>query len=310
MEALVEQLAEYFIMMAMGAVLVKAGIVRSEESGTLSAVAVYLVLPCVIIEAFQIDCTPEKIRGLVLAFAAAIGVHAFLALFIHVCEKPFRLNAIEKSSIMYTNSGNMIIPLITAMMGNDWVLYSSAFITVQLVLIWTHCRMMLCEDERFDIKKILLNINVIAIIVGILLFAFKIHIPGVVSNVLSSVGAMLAPMGMLILGMLFVSLDFRKIFADKRVYVITAFRMVVTPVIILALLKVSGICDLVPDGGKILLITYLASIMPVSTSITQLAQVYGKDVEYASALNMMTTAVSIVTIPVLTFLYEVVFGLG
>ena len=74
---------------------------------------------------------------------------------------------------MYTNSGNMIIPLITAMMGNDWVLYSSAFITVQLVLIWTHCRMMLCEDERFDIKKILLNINVIAIIVGILLFAFN-----------------------------------------------------------------------------------------------------------------------------------------
>ena len=65
-----------------------------------------------------------------------------------------------------------------------------------------------------------------------------------------------------------------------------------------------------PDGGKILLITYLASITPVSTSITQLAQVYGKDVEYASALNMMTTAVSIVTIPVLTFLYEVVFGLG
>lgn len=39
MEALFEQLVEYFIMMAMGAVLVKAGIVRSEESGTLSAVA-------------------------------------------------------------------------------------------------------------------------------------------------------------------------------------------------------------------------------------------------------------------------------
>ena len=52
---LTEQLTVLFLMMGCGFVLVKTTIVKSRDSKTLSLISVYLIMPCVIINAFQID---------------------------------------------------------------------------------------------------------------------------------------------------------------------------------------------------------------------------------------------------------------
>ena len=52
---LMEQIVELFIMIFMGFAIVKAGIVKDEESKVLSKIVLYLVIPCVIVNAFQVD---------------------------------------------------------------------------------------------------------------------------------------------------------------------------------------------------------------------------------------------------------------
>ena len=52
---LMEQIVELFIMILMGFIIVKAGIVKDEDSKVLSKVVLYLIIPCVIINAFQVD---------------------------------------------------------------------------------------------------------------------------------------------------------------------------------------------------------------------------------------------------------------
>ena len=42
------------------------------------------------------------------------------------------LDAVEKASMIYSNAGNLIIPIVTAVLGKEWVIYSSAFLSVQL----------------------------------------------------------------------------------------------------------------------------------------------------------------------------------
>ena len=299
-----EQLVSYFIFMAIGFLLVKIHILKSSDSNILSKITVYLILPCTIIQAFQIESTPEKTKGLVLAFAVAIGVHIISIAFIWVLGKIFHMNGVEKASIIYTNSGNMIIPLITAMFGDEWVLYSSAFIAVQLIFLWTHGKAVICEDKSLNIKKILLNINVIAIVIGIVLYAADIQLPDIVHTVMSSASAMLMPAGMLVLGMLFTELDWKKTFTDKRLYLMTALRMVVLPALILALITILHLENLVTDGKTIMLISFLAMLTPVAVTVTQITQVYGKDANEAGALNLMTTIVSIGTIPLFVWLYQ------
>ena len=52
---LMEQIIELFIMILMGFIIVKAGIVKDEDSKVLSKIVLYLIIPCVIINAFQVD---------------------------------------------------------------------------------------------------------------------------------------------------------------------------------------------------------------------------------------------------------------
>ncbi|MEI3347630.1 MAG: hypothetical protein V8R55_04270 [Dysosmobacter sp.] len=76
------------------------------------------------------------------------------------------------------------------------------------------------------------------------------------------------------------------------------------PLALLCLLKFSGIASLVPGGATILLISFLAASAPAASTVTQMAQVYGSDSDYAGAVNVPTTLLCIVTMPLLVALYQ------
>ena len=83
-------------------------------------------------------------------------------------------------------------------------------------------------------------------------------------------------------------------------------RLIAVPAVALLLLKVSGLVNGSPDGKKLLLIVFLAVITPSASTITQMCQVYGNDSQYASAINVMTTLFSIVTMPLMVLLFQMI----
>lgn len=302
---LMKQISELFLIMVMGFLLVKTHLLKAEESKSLSIVAIYLVTPCVIINAFQVKYTESIRNGLILAFVASVLIHMALLILVKAFEKIFHLDAIEKASIVYSNAANLIIPIVISILGKEWVIFSSAFIVVQLILFWTHGRMVLCEEKKIDLKKILLNINIIAIFFGILLFVTRFQIPDIISQTLDSVSAMIGPICMVVAGMLIGNMSFKQIFVYKRIYIVTFLKMILCPIIILFLLKYSGMMNLLPDAKMILLISLLATIAPSASSVTQMAQIYDKNGEYASVINAVTTIVCIITMPIMVWLYQV-----
>ena len=70
------------------------------------------------------------------------------------------------------------------------------------------------------------------------------------------------------------------------------------------LLGYSGLASLVPDGESILLISLLAASAPAASNVTQIAQVYGHEGDYASAINVVTTLLCIFTMPLMVALYQ------
>ena len=157
---LMEEIAKLFAIMIMGYVVVKAGLMKASESKSVSVILVYLVIPCVIINAFQVEYTPEIQKGLLLACAAAVAVHILFLGVTAMLKGVLKLDIIERATVIYPNAGILVIPLVQKLLGQEYVIYSSAFITVQLILLWTHCKNMLCEEEKPDWKKILLNIKI------------------------------------------------------------------------------------------------------------------------------------------------------
>ena len=82
-------------------------------------------------------------------------------------------------------------------------------------------------------------------------------------------------------------------------------RLLVCPLVILLMIGMSRAYLLMPDARTILFISFLACTAPASATITQMAQIYERDAEYAGAINIVTTLFCLLTMPVMTELYWV-----
>lgn len=302
---LMNQIIQLFIMIFMGFIIVKAKLLKAEDSKILSVIVLYLIIPCVIINAFQVDYTPQTVKGLLIALAGSVMTQVILLIVVSILGRVFHLNEVEVASIYYSNSGNLIVPIVTFILGKEWVLYGCVFMSVQLVFIWTHCKKIISRESTYDWRKIVLNINMISIAIGIVLFLTRIHLPAIINNTLSAVGSMIGPASMIVTGMLFAGMDFKQIFANKRVYFVSFFRLIIVPVIALFLIKCSQLSTFSSNGNKLMMIVFLAIITPSASTVTQMCQVYGNDSQYASAINVVTTLLAIITMPLMVMLFQI-----
>lgn len=300
---LFKQILSMFLMILLGFILVKQKILKSQDSRILSVILLYLVMPCVILNAFQVDYSDDTMLGLLFAGGVAVVMHIIMLTVTAILGKVFHLTEVERASVIYSNAGNLIVPIVTAILGSEWVIYSSAYLIVQTILIWTHGKSLLSGEKGADLKKIVTNTNLIAIAVGVVLFASGLRLPSVLAQTVSSVGNMVAPASMFITGMLIAGMDWTDIFGKKRTYAIVFLRMIFFPAIMLVLMRFCvGIAPM-ENAQTVLIITLLACCTPPASTVTQMAQVYHRDAEYASAVNVISTLLCIVTMPVVVALY-------
>ena len=268
---LFEQILEMFIMLLMGFLLVKKRILKVSDSKILSVILLYLAIPCAILSAFQAEFDKGLIKGLLLALCSAVLCHIILLAGSKILGKTMRLTAVEKVSVVYSNSSNLIIPIVTAILGEEWVVYSTAYQAVQLLLLWTHGKTLLSGQKKLDwqaIKKIVWNGNLLAVFVGIIMF-----------------------------------MNWKQLFCNCRAYQVVILRMIGFPTAVLLLFR---FLKIILEGGRtetVLLISFLAAITPPATAVIQMSQVYGRDSEYAGVLNVLSTFLCIITMPVFTLLY-------
>lgn len=302
---LMQQICQLFIMIFFGFLLVRRNILKAEDSQILSKVLLFVISPCAILNSFAIEFTQDKLIGLALAFLGAFIVHLIYIPLAQLLSKIFGFAPIEKATIIYSNSGNLIIPLVGAILGKEWVLYTSGYMVIQTILLWTHCKSLVCNEKQLDLKKIILNINIIAIVVGLCVFFFQIKIPTLFLDTIDTVGSMMGPTAMIVIGMLIGQMNFKDIFSQKRTYVICFMRLVAFPLIVVLIFKISSLTAISPDANQVFLITILAASAPAAATITQFAQLYNKHPGYASVMNVMSVVFSIITMPVIVMLYQI-----
>lgn len=267
------QILKLFLMILMGYLIVKTGVLPVSASTVLSMLTLFLIVPCSILDAYQIDRTPERAAGLLTAFATALVIHFLLLFFGGVLRKLFRLDPVEQATAMYSNSGNMIIPIITAMLGRQWVIYCSAFMAVQIFFFWTHLKMLLCGERKPDWKKVVTNINLIVTVCGIVMFALDLKLPPLLGETVTAVGSMIGPVSMIITGMLIAAADLKKILRIPRVYLVTVMRLVVIPLCMFPVIAAANLLSALPDRNMVLMIVYLATASPAASTIVQMAQI-------------------------------------
>lgn len=312
---LVSKILSLLALVGAGVVLVKTKLLKKEDSVALSKISVFLLSPCVIVSSFSMKVDGKAGQSLLLCFFYAILAN-FLFLFLGtLLRKPLHLSPVEEMSLEYTNCGNFVLPIVASVLGEEYLLYVSAYITVYNLLVWTHGIHLFqgkaeqTKEERSKenaFLKILFNPNILAILFGAFLFFTKISLPAPISLAISDLGKMIGPISMLITGIILGSMSFKKILSYRRIYMVTAFRLLFFPFIYLLLISVLSRIDGFLDNPVLFLVTFLSAMAPAAANVSQFAILYGKEEEYASCINIFTTLCTIISMPILVYLSGVI----
>ena len=337
---LVSKILSLLVLLGAGVVLVRTKLLKKEDSVTLSKISVFLLSPCVIVSSFSMQVDGQAGHNLLLCFFYAILAN-FLFLFLGTfLKKPLHLSPVEEMSLEYTNCGNFVLPIVAGVLGEEYLLYVSAYITVYNLLVWTHgihlfqerdknspeacsnkdyfkeacskegyCKVGHSKEEYSNgehkanaLFKILFNPNILAILFGVFLFFTKISLPAPFSLAISDLGKMIGPISMLITGLVLGTMSFKKILSYKRIYMITAFRLLLFPSIYLLLISILSRIEGFLDNPVLFLVTFLSAMAPSAANVSQFAILYGKEEEYASCINIFTTLCTILSMPILLYI--------
>ena len=303
---LARQIAVMFLMMFCGFLIVRLGFLKSTDSKVLAKIAMFVVIPCMIIDAFQIECTPERLRDFLFMLLASAAAHIVFIAFSLLMKKPLKLKRIEQLSLSYPNSGNLIMPLVTSVFGPEMVFFACPYTCLQTIMVWTHGLVVVKGGQgKLDLKKVFLNVNVICTLLGLGLFIFNLKLPGMIGEACDKLGGIIGPISMLLTGMLIGGADLKKVFSNKHCYLLSALRLIVLPVLLIFVLKITRLPYLA-SSPDVMMITLLAASAPSATTVTNLAQVYNSDPEVAATINIITMVCCIATMPLINLLYQAV----
>lgn len=295
-----QQVGVLFLLILAGFICVKSGAVKADSKKAFSDLLIYFVVPAMIINSYITEYNSEKLTNLISAFKlSAILLILGLVITMVLGLKLKNKNApIIKFSCIFSNAAYMGFPLIQAVFGNDGLLYASAFLTIYNILMWTVGYAMISRKADFKavVKTIVTTPVIISVIIGILIFVLRIPVPNVIHQAFSTAGSMNTPLSMFITGMMIAGSTFERIFKNKLLIFTIAVRMFLIPALCLGLFALLGVKGIVAD------IVLLLEACPCAAITSVFAVQFGYDEDIAAGSVVITTVLSIITLPIFAYL--------
>ncbi len=304
---LMSKLAAMMLMVIVGYGAVKLHVIESEDSKILSRLIVYILQPCLICRSFQIDLTPERLNGFLCALGLGMGTYILWIVSLELLKKPLRLDAVDRCSMIYSNVGNLALPLINMILGSEYVFYASALQVPFNLFVWTHGNSIISGEKHLNFRKIILNPNMVSLMVGLLLTAFRIRLPDVLDTAMDGLGSMVGPCSMLVIGMVITRNDLKKVFTNTRAYAITLGRLIVMPASLLLLFRVTGIFNSHPALVTVFQVCFIALCTPTASTVSQLAVLYNNKAYETSVYSVISMALCVVTMPFMLVVFQKLF---
>ncbi|MCI8662613.1 MAG: AEC family transporter [Hungatella sp.] len=294
--------------MAVGFYLNKKNILDVETSKKLSAMVVNLTSPLLIISSAgsvaggsQGDILLMLVAGLCL-YASFPLLSFLMARMVHA---PSGCRGVYQCMLMFANTAFMGYPVVQALYGETAIFYTTIFNFGYTILFYTYASYLLDKEggksSRFNPKR-LINIGLLSGLIALIIPFSGIMLPGIIMEPCSFIGSVTTPLSMLIVGSNMANYPLHDIFSEKRIYVVTAVRLLAMP--LLTALYMS----MITDNALLICMAAMTIGMPVGSMVAMASSQYEKQARIGSISVVMSTICSMVTIPVLAVIFNLWFG--
>ncbi len=301
-----QQVAIMLILIVVGFILTKAKLITTKGSKDISNILLTIVTPALLICAYQIDFDMSVVKDLAIAFFLAFVTHLVFIIicrFVYLKVKDEYKRKVIKFTNIYSNAGFMGIPLLAATLGSEGVLLGSAYLAMFNIIVWTHGIYLYSEDFGIlSAKQLLKNPGILGVTIALLLFFFRVRLSGVIWQAVSYVADLNTPLAMILLGTYLANSNLKKAFSDVSIYGVCFTRLIVLPVIIIFLFRLLNVEYFMA----------ISLILPAACPCAAMAAIYAQkfdfDPGYPSQIVSVTTIVSLITLPAISFVASLVLG--
>ena len=303
MGVIVSNIVGVFIMMGVGFLANKIGVLPEKANDYLSPLLIKITAPCMVFTTIASKEIEEGMWGLVVSgLALGLGYFAIFAFLAWVlCVKIMKIPPEDNCGVymmLFTsiNNGFIGLPITLAIIGEDMMFCMVFFQISLLIYLYGPGPIQIRYGDKINglgagLSKAILNPATVAAIIGLALMFTETRLPEFIFKPIDAIGDATTPISMLIIGIQLGSSNFRKIFANKRLTIESLVKMIIAPVITFLLV------NWLPVMTELKVIMVFGAAFPSAVATTPLAAMEGKDPQLAAEGIALTTLMSLVTIP-------------
>ena len=295
-----KQIAVMFILIIVGIICGKTGLIDKQTNSKLSQFVLNLVNPVLIFMSYQKEYTQELLFSLIISFllGAASYLLIIIAIKIFYRKRKDEKAVIEQFAAVYSNCSFMGIPLINGLFGNEGVFLLTGYVTVFNIMVWTHGVSMFSKKRNRSetIKKVLTCPSVIATFLGIIFFAARITLPEIPASACNFIKDINTPLAMMCAGVTISSTKLKEYLFSKSVWTACMLRLILCPVLFWMVFRWFGINE------TVFMTILVSSACPAAATGTMFAIRFSKHPELSAVVFSASTVISAITLPAVILL--------
>lgn len=290
--------------MAVGFFLRKSNIFDRHVSEKLSKMIVTVTCPILILSsASSVEGgSSGDVIFLLVAGAAVYVVMTLLSLLIcKVMRVPHDCQGTYRCMYIFANCSFMGYPVVEALYGSYAIFYTTIFHFGFNILFFSYGIYLISKDagavSSFEPKR-LINTGTVAGVLALVIYFTGFQMPEIIGSPLSFVGNITTPLSMVVIGSNMAGYKLGEVFKEKKTYLTAVIRLVIIPLVIFLVMR------LFTSNAELLGIMTVTMGMPVASLVAMASSGYEKQGKIASLSVVVTTILSMATIPIMVVLLK------
>lgn len=289
------------LILALGFLLGKLKLISDKTNRELTNLLLTVFMPAALFNAFPSEYDEASAN---LFFSGLLGGVIVMLSLIIIAKIVFNKKWLKgdlyeeaQFALVFNNATFLGYPIVASTFGAGGILAYCGFIIAFNIALFSYGIWLF--EKKITMKlifNIITNPNIIAVVLGMILFLLGIQLPSFVTDAVGYVGGATTPLSIICIGYMLSQAKLLKVIKKWRLMLTAASQLILGPV------ATWGLLTLLHFPPEVVQVCTLIQALPTATSLGLFAVKYGGNATEASELVTASTIFSVFTMPLMVFL--------
>lgn len=297
-----------FLLIVIGFIAGRTNIISEKGQKDITNLVLQITMPATIFSAMQLEFNLDRIERSLTIIVITVVCYTLMFIMGLLVTRQLDLPQSDKdlmrAALLLSNTSFMGYPMVKSLLGDEALFYAvigTGFIfeivswSLGIYLIGRNGQS--SDAMEFNWKNIVFSPGVLSIMVGLIFFIGQLTVPEPFHSVIETLSPATSPLAMIVVGLILSRSNIAEAFSNKYLYIVSAVKLLVIPIIIVTVLKLLGF-----ESMELIIPTIMLS-MPTASYVAMFANRYNNNPKFASQMVFMTSLLSIITIPIITLFF-------